>query len=120
MKLARGVTGVFAGYGTLWLIWHFFAPAPTGSGMGFFLLSAMWTVVGAMIGGYITAWIAGRHELPYAAVLGLVLITVSVTGMIRAGASRPGFYEASIAGCGPMAALLGAAIRMLVKSARRS
>jgi hypothetical protein len=72
-------------------------------------------VVAAIAGGYLTAWIAGRRELPHAAGLGLLMIAMSVISMRQNGEARPGWYETTIAGCGPVAAFFGAAIRRLTK-----
>jgi hypothetical protein len=72
-------------------------------------------VVAAIAGGYLTAWIAGRRELPHAAGLGLLMIAMSVVSMRQHGEVRPGWYETTIAGCGPVAAFFGAAIRRLTK-----
>ncbi len=118
MKVARGLIAVFSGYGLMMLVLRFFAPGPEGAGMHYFLTSASWTVGGALLAGFVTAWIAGERELPCASGLGLIMIAMSVVAMRNEGASRPGWYETSIAGCGPIAALLGAALRMLMKSRR--
>jgi hypothetical protein len=118
VKVARGLVAVFGGYGLMMLILRFFGPGPEGTGMNYFVVSAAWTVCAAMLAGFATAWIAGTHELPYASALGLIMIAMSVVAMRNEGASRPGWYETSIAGCGPIAAMLGAAVRMLVR--RRS
>ncbi len=118
MKVARGLIAVFAGYGVMVLILRFFGPGPEGTGMHYFLVSAMWTVCAAMLAGFVTAWIAGERELPYASGLGLIMIAMSLVAMRNEGASRPGWYETSIAGCGPIAAMLGAALRMLLKPRR--
>jgi hypothetical protein len=116
VKVTRGLAAVFAGYGLMMLVLHFFAPGPEGAGMHYFLMSASWTIGAAMLAGFVTAWIAGERELPYASGLGLIMIAMSVVAMRNEGASRPGWYETSIAGCGPIAALLGASVRMLMKS----
>jgi hypothetical protein len=120
VKVARGIFGVFAGYGVMVLVLRFLGPGPVGTGMPYFVRSALWTVGAAMLGGFITAWIAGQRELPYASALGLIMIATSVIAMHNQGASRPGWYETSIAGCGPIAALLGAAVRMLLRVRRTS
>ena len=119
MKVARGLVAVFAGYGVMVLILRFFGPGPEGTGMHYFLISATWTVCAAVLAGFVTAWIAGERELPYASGLGLIMIAMSVVAMRSEGASRPGWYETSIAGCGPIAAMLGAAVRMLLKPRRQ-
>ena len=115
MKVVRPLIGVAVGYAVMALFLHFFGPGPTGSGMGYFIESAAWTVAAALLAGFTTAWIALGAELPAASILGLVIVAMSVVAMRRRGISRPGWYETSMAGCGPVAALLGAAIRLLIR-----
>lgn len=105
---------VAAGYAAMVAILHFFAPTPF-EGMNYFLLSAACIAAASLLGGLVTAFIADGHELAHAAGLGLVMIVMSIVSMREAGAAAPGWYETSVAGCGPMAALLGAAIRLLLK-----
>jgi len=115
VKAVRAVVGIAAGYAVMALFLHFFGPGPNGSGMGYFIESAAWTIVAALLAGFVTAWIAIGAELPAASCLGLVIVAMSVVAMRRQGISRPGWYETSMAGCGPVAALLGAAIRLLIR-----
>jgi hypothetical protein len=96
------------------LVMRFFAPAP-GEGMEYFLLSATVVAAASLVGGFVAALVAGGHELAHAAGLGFVMIAMSIVSMRQAGEARPGWYETSMAACGPMAALLGAAVRLLVK-----
>ena len=79
-----------------------------------------WTVAAAVVSGYITARIAGAHEFPHAAAVGLLMIGMSFLSMRQEGASRPGWYQITIAGCGPISAMIGAAIRLLAKSRQDS
>ncbi|MDE3196812.1 MAG: hypothetical protein KGN84_10740 [Acidobacteriota bacterium] len=115
MTLFRGVLGVFAGYAILALTLHYFGPGPTGTGMNYFLTSAAWTVGAALAAGFVTALIAGQREFAAVSALSLVIIAASVVSIVRQGESTPGWYETSVAGIGPMAAILGAGIRMLFK-----
>jgi hypothetical protein len=110
MKIARGVIGVLCGFGVFFLIVRIL-PALAGS----LLLSVMWTVAAAVLAGYITARIAGAHEFPHAAGVGLLIIAMSFISMRQEGASQPGWYQIAIAGCGPISAMIGAAIRLLTK-----
>ena len=114
MKYARSVLAVVLGYGVLVAILRYFAPAPA-EGMNYFLLSATCIAGASLFGGLVTAFVADGHELAHAAGLGLVMIAMSLISMRQAGAARPGWYETSMAACGPMAALLGAAIRLLFR-----
>ena len=72
-------------------------------------------VVAAILGGYLTGWLARSHELAHSAALGLLMIILSVVSMRQAGESAPGWYETAVAGCGPISAMIGAALRMLTK-----
>jgi hypothetical protein len=118
VRWARSVLAVAAGYAAVVAVLRFFAPAPS-EGMNYFLMSAACIAAASLFGGFVTALLADGHELAHAAGLGFVLIVMSIVSMRHAGATRPGWYETSIAGCGPMAALLGAAIRLLMKPRRR-
>jgi len=114
VRYVRSVLAVALGYGVLAACLHYFAPAPA-EGMNYFLLSATCIAGASLLGGLVTAFVAEGHELAHAAGLGLVMIVMSVVSMRQAGESRPGWYETSMAACGPMAALLGAAIRLLFR-----
>ena len=74
-----------------------------------------YSAVAAILGGFITAWIAGYRELRHASVLGMLMIMMSFVSMRMQGEQQPGWYEVVIGGVGPIAALLGAALRMLAK-----
>jgi hypothetical protein len=87
-------------------------------GTGYMLASVAWTVAGAIAGGFVAAWIAGSRELPWSAVVGFLLIVLSLVAMRRHGTAQPGWYETAAAGCGPISALIGGAIRMLTKPRR--
>jgi hypothetical protein len=115
MKYVRSVLAVALGYAVLAAILRYFAPAPS-EGMNYFLLSATCIAGASLLGGLVTAFVADGHELAHAAGLGFVLIVASVVSMRQSGDARPGWYATAMAACGPMAALLGAAIRLLLKS----
>jgi hypothetical protein len=120
VKIARGIFAVLAGFAvTLGLIRAFSAwsgPVENyAASMNYFLVSLTSTVLAAIVGGYVTALIAGSHEFPHAAAVGLLMIALSMVSMRQAGASRPGWYETSVAGCGPLSVMIGAALRLLTK-----
>ena len=107
MKIARGGVGVLFGFGVFFGIVHMLS--------GGLLVTVASTVAAAILGGYIAAHIAGAHEFPYAAAVGMLMIAMSVLSMRQAGVSKPGWYQITIAGCGPISALIGAAIRLLTR-----
>ena len=91
-----------------------------GPVMNYLIESLSWTVGAALISGFITAWIAGSREFPHAAALSLLMVIASYVSMRQEGISQPGWYQTSVAGCGPLAAMIGAAIRILAKQRRAS
>lgn len=117
--IARSVLGVLLGFGVFFAIIRMlsaFAGSLTNAPpANYLLLSLAWTVVAAVLGGYITARIAGSHEFPHAAAVGLLIIAMGFIAMRQEGASQPSWYQITIAGCGPISAMIGAAIRLLTK-----
>lgn len=115
MRIARSALGVLFGFGVFFaIVQMLFAFA------GSLLVTVTSTVAAGVVGGYITARIAGSREFPHAAMVGMLMIGMSVLSMRQAGASRPGWYQIAIAGCGPISAMIGAAIRLLAKSRQES
>ena len=108
MRIVRSLAGILVGFGI------FFAIARMVSGSGLWVgITA--TVGAALISGYVTAVIAGAHEFPHVATVGLLMIFTGFLSMRQQGASQPGWYQIAIAGCGPISAMIGAAIRLLTK-----
>lgn len=87
-------------------------------GVGYMVASVGWTILAGVVGGFVAGWTAGSHELPWAAGVGFLLVLLSVIAMRRHGASQPGWYETAVAGCGPISALIGGAVRLLTKPQR--
>jgi hypothetical protein len=111
VRIARAVIAVLFGFGVFLAIVRMLSAA-LGSSL---FLTVGWTIVAAVLGGYIAARIAGAHEFPHAAAVGMLMIGLSFLSMREEGVSRPGWYQITIAGCGPISALIGAAIRLLTK-----
>lgn len=82
----------------------------------FMMVNLAYTSLAAILAGFVTAWIAGRKEIRHASMLGLLMIAASFVSMRQQGQETPGWYEVVMGGCGPIAALVGAALRMLVRS----
>lgn len=123
MKLIRSVLGVVAGFAVMVGITTTLTPIVARYfraedfrllNQAFMMANLTYTVTAAVLAGFITTWIAGRKELRHAAVLGLVMIALSYYSMRQQALDRPGWYEVVLGGCGPMAAMVGAALKMLV------
>lgn len=119
MRIVRSVLAVVVGF----LIFAVFIRmlnvftgiAESGGAVNFLVLSVTWTVAAAVLAGYMAARIAGSREFPHAAALGLLMVIVSLASMRQEGINQPGWYQTTIAGCGPISAMIGAAIRLLTK-----
>jgi hypothetical protein len=115
----RSVVSVLFGFGVFYVIVQMlsaFAGTLNNAAPGNYLLASLvWTVAAAVLSGYAAARIAGAHEFPHAAAVGLLMIAMSFLSMRQEGARQPGWYQISIAGCGPISALIGAALRLLTK-----
>src|SRR5207248_6896237 len=90
--------------------------SPDAPAMGYMVVSVVWTVAAAVLAGYVTGRSAGSHEFPYSAGLGLLMVIVGVISMRQEGATQPGWRQIAIAGCGPISAMIGAALRVLTKT----
>lgn len=110
MKLLRGAVGVLLGFGFFYVVARYLA-AP-GSDLW---LSLAVTIAAGAIAGYIAALVAGSHEFPWAATVGLGIVGMGVASMREAGVDRPGWYQIAIAGCGPISVMIGAAVRLLTR-----
>ena len=120
MRIARGVLAVLFGFLVFSAIIRMHgafsgSPGANAPVLNYLLLSVVLTIAGAVLGGYTTACIAGSHEFPHSAALGLLMVLMSLLSMRQEGISRPGWYQTAIAGCGPVSAMLGAALRLLTK-----
>jgi len=111
MKLLRTIAAVLTGYALIAAILRLF---PTD----IFLLAVTRTILGAIIAGFITALIAGSHEIPHAAAVGFLMIVMTFVAMRQQAILQPSLYEIAVAGCGPIACMIGAALRLLTKPAK--
>lgn len=124
-KIARSVLAIVLGFAVFFVVVRMLArfagnPDEGDALMNYLLLSVSITVAGAMVAGYATARVAASHEFPHAAALGLLMVILSVVSMRQQGIAEPGWYQTTIAGCGPISAMLGAAIRLLTKRGQRA
>jgi hypothetical protein len=52
--------------------------------------------------------------------VGLFMVGMGFLSMRAEGATQPGWQQIAIAGCGPISAMIGGAIRVLTKLRRKS
>jgi hypothetical protein len=110
VKFVRGVAGVVLGFGFFYFVARYLAASGSSLWIGM-----AGTIAGAAVAGYIAALMAGSHEFPWAATVGLGIVGMGVASMREAGVDRPGWFQIAIAGCGPMSVMIGAAVRVLTR-----
>jgi hypothetical protein len=110
VRVVRSLAGIVLGFGLFY--WAIRLLAAHGTELG---LSIIGTVAAGCAAGYLAALIAGAHEFPHAATVGLGIVALGFASMRAAGVDRPGWYQIAIAGCGPISAMIGAAVRLLTK-----
>jgi hypothetical protein len=120
VRVARSLLAVLLGFGfflaIVRLLTAFTGNLEAGGAlMNYLLLSVSWTVAAAVLGGYLTARLAGSHEFPHVAAVGLLMVVAGFVSMHQEGIAQPGWYQTTIAGCGPISAMIGAAIRLLTR-----
>jgi hypothetical protein len=114
--LFRSILGVLVGFGVILLETAMVAPRV----MGLMTMPVLLAAIGggalaALVAGFLTAWIAGRLELRHVGILCLGIVALAAAIMIKQGSPRPDWYETALVGCAPMAAMVGGAMRLLVK-----
>jgi hypothetical protein len=110
VKFVRGIAGVLLGFGFFYFVVRYLASS--GSALW---ISLAGTIAAGAVAGYIAALVAGSHEFPWAATVGLGIVGMGVASMREAGIDRPGWFQIAIAGCGPMSVMVGAAVRLLTR-----
>jgi len=111
MKLLRTIAAILTGYALIAATLRLFAT-------DIFLLAVTRTILGAIVAGFITALIAGSHEIPHAAAVGFLMIVMTFVAMRQQAILQPSLYQLAVAGCGPIACMIGAALRLLTKPAK--
>ena len=124
MKLVRSILSLTVGFAVMAGIIRYLTPIAARYYRAedfrtinppYMMANLAYSAAAAILAGFITAWIAGYREMRHASLLGLLMILLGFVSMRARGEHQPGWYEVVIAGIGPIAAMLGAALRMLTK-----
>jgi hypothetical protein len=77
----------------------------------YLIVNIAYSLLAAMAGGYLTAWIARRAPLAHAGALALVVVTMGVATMAGGPQGQAGVFGWGIVGLGVIGALGGGALR---------
>jgi len=78
----------------------------------YMLLNLAYSTVFAVVGGYVTAWIATPDPLPNVFMLALVVLSLSALSAIQLRGQQPLVYQFALLVVTPLAALAGGLLRM--------
>src|SRR5438309_7845993 len=113
MRIARSVLSIVSGFALMAGIVYVLTPMVAryfGAedfrtlNPAFMLANLTYSALAAMMGGFVTAWIAGCREIRHASMLGVLMIAMSFVSMRMRSEPQPGWYEVVIGGVGPVAA----------------
>jgi hypothetical protein len=95
----------------LFTIWFRGASPDTTPSMGFMLFSLGYGFLFAIVGGYITAMIAGRAEMKHAIALAGICVLMGFISMIFAAGQQPLWYQIANMGIAVFGVVLGSYFR---------
>ncbi len=113
------VTGILVAVRSACMMVLFPAPRPTASpGMMVEALSLVLDFICAVVGGYITAWIARRNEVGHALILGLLMTVIGIVLLVASHGTVPIGYRIALLIIATPGAVLGGVIRARQKGSR--
>jgi peptidoglycan/LPS O-acetylase OafA/YrhL len=84
--------------------WFPGAAPPAGP---YLAVNIAYSVVAALVGGYVAAWIAPRRPVKHAVLLAAFALVMSVVSAVLQGDRQPRWYQVLLAVCMPMVIVLG-------------
>jgi peptidoglycan/LPS O-acetylase OafA/YrhL len=66
-----------------------------------------YSVIAALVGGYVAAWIAPRRPVKHAVLLAVFALVMSIVSAVLQGDRQPRWYQVLLAVCMPMVIVLG-------------
>ena len=125
MPVLRSFLALLAGFLTMALIAGIitialrkFAPHWTGLknqlSAGYVFLNLSYSLAAAMMGGYITAWLARDRSLTHVFVLAVIALLVAALSALQLRGQQPIWYQLLLAAITPLGVLIGGLIRLRV------
>jgi len=70
-------------------------------------VNVAYSVVAALTGGYVAAWLAPRRPVKHALLLAVFALVISIVSAVLQGDRQPRWYQVLVAVCMPMVIVLG-------------
>jgi hypothetical protein len=81
------------------------------------LVNLGYSLAGAMLGGYITAWIARGNILAHVLALTLIMLLLAALSALQQRGQQPIWYQLLLVAVMPIGALLGGLLRLRITGA---
>jgi hypothetical protein len=81
---------------------------------GYVLINLSYSLAAAMMGGYITAWLARDRSLTHVFVLALIALLVAALSALQQRGQQPIWYQLLLVAITPLGVLIGGLIRLRV------
>jgi hypothetical protein len=79
---------------------------------GYILVNLGYSLVAAMVGGFVTGWIAKNNPLYQALALALIVLLLSALSAVQQRGKQPIWYQLTLLGLTPFGVFLGGLIRV--------
>jgi peptidoglycan/LPS O-acetylase OafA/YrhL len=97
-------------YGLMLLTPSWFPGAAPPAGP-FLAVNIAYSVIAALAGGYVAAWIAPQRPVKHAVMLAVFALVMSIVSAVLQGDRQPRWYQVLLAVCMPMVIVLGGWVR---------
>ena len=81
---------------------------------GYVLVNLGYSLAAAMVGGYVTAWIAKNNPLIHALALALIVLLLAALSALQERGQQPIWYQLLLVAVAPIGAMLGGLLRMRI------
>jgi hypothetical protein len=81
---------------------------------GYILTNLIYSLAAAILGGYVTAWIAHNNILTYALVLAMIVLLLSGLSALQQRGKQPIWYQLLLMAIAPAGIFLGGLLRLKI------
>jgi len=82
--------------------------------LGYAFVNLGYSLLAAMLGGYVTAWVANRNPLIHVLILALVVLLLAGLSAIQERGRQPVWYQLLLVALMPIGVFLGGLVRLRV------
>jgi len=81
---------------------------------GYIFVNLGYSLAAAMVGGYVTAWIAQTNQLIHALVLALIVLLLAALSALQQRGQQPVWYQLTLIALTPAGVVIGGFLRLRI------